>query len=706
MAPKGSTPSPRVRGPESRLLRDALAAHHAGRLEAAEQGYRRFLARHRDHAFALQNLGLLLHQRGDFEAARAALRRAVACAPEAAGCRESLGRVLKAQGDLQGASEAFRAALDLDPDFTDARYQLGTVHHDSEDFEAAAACYRQVVSQAPAHVPAWNSLGSVHLDLGEPEEAEPALRRALGHRPDYVPARLNLAVALHRTGRLDDAARMLRALVRERPGFAEAHHNLAMVYREQGAPAEAEGAARRALALRPEDGRIHHTLAGICLDRNKLGAAADLYRRCIRLDAADVEAWMQLASVHLTRGEVEAGFDAAKRAQALEPENPAVLNTLAHAHSAAGDREAAESCCRRALDIDPDLPVAWYTLSQLRRFGDADREAIARVESIPERRKLDDVGLGNLSFALGRMHHDRKQYERAFAHFERANRLYRKRREFDTEEWTQRVGATIETFGPELFARTRGFGDPTRQPVFIFGMPRSGTSLVEQILASHPGVHGAGELLRMPDCTRRVRSAAPGAGEEYPQAARDIDAGLARRLAAHYLEALRRDCPQAERITDKLPGNYLHLGFIAILLPGARLIHCRRDPLDVCLSNYMQPYGEGHVYAYDLTELGLVYRQYERVMRHWRAVLPLEVHEIAYEDLVMDQEGCSRALVAFCGLDWDPSCLHFFTHERAVSTASQWQVRRPIYRSSVRRWKAYETCLGELRRALGDAAPA
>ena len=705
MAPKGSTPSPRVRGLESRLLRDALAAHHAGRLEAAEQGYRRFLARHRDHAFALQNLGLLLHQRGDFEAARAALRRAVACAPEAAGCRESLGRVLKAQGDLQGASEAFRAALDLDPDFTDARYQLGTVHHDSEDFEAAAACYRQVVSQAPAHVPAWNSLGSVHLDLGEPEEAEPALRRALGHRPDYVPARLNLAVALHRTGRLDDAARMLRALVRERPGFAEAHHNLAMVYREQGAPAEAEGAARRALALRPDCAIDHFVLAEICIERGRQSVAIERYRHCVALAPTHIGAWLRLASILVGRREIEAGVDAAHRVLALEPENAVALNVLSHAYSIAGDLEMAERYCRRSLDVEPDLPLGWYMLTQLRRFGDADREAIARVESIPERRMLDDENRSTWHFALGWMHHDCKHHSNAFSHFVRANRIHRRHREFDIEEWTQRVGATIETFGPELFARTRGFGDPTRQPVFIFGMPRSGTSLVEQILASHPGVHGAGELLRMPDCTRQVHYA-PGAGEGYPRAARDIDAGLVRRLAAHYLEALRRDCPQAERITDKLPGNYLHLGFIAILLPGARLIHCRRDPLDICLSNYMQHYGEGHVYTYDLTELGLVYRQYERIMRHWRAVLPLEIHEIAYEDLIMDQEGCSRSLVAFCGLDWDPSCLHFFTHERAVSTASQWQVRRPIYRSSVRRWKAYETCLGELRRALGDAAPA
>ena len=690
--------------PEEGLLPEALALHQAGRLEAAEEAYRRFLATKRSHPFALQNLGLLLHQRGDFAGSREALRRAVAAAPGAPGLRESLGRVLKAQGDLPGARDAFREALRLKPDFADARYQLGTVHHDLEDFEAAAACYRQTLSQVPGHVPAWNSLGSASLDRGQQEEAEHALRRALAIRPDYVPARLNLAVALKEQGRLDEAAAMLRALSGEYPGLSEAQHNLAMVCREQGAPGEAEGAARRALALRPADPKVLHTLAEICLDRSKLAEAAALYRRCLDGHPDDVEAWVQLASIHLTRAEIEAGREAARRALALEPDNAAVLNTLAHAHSISGDREKAERYCRRALEVEPDLPVAWHTLAQLRRFGDEDRETIARVESIPERRKLNDTGRANLHFALGRMHHDCRGYDLAFAHFERANRITRRRKEFDAGEWTRLVDATIETFDPELFARTRGFGDPASQPIFVFGMPRSGTSLVEQILASHPGVHGAGELLAMPECTGRV-APATGPGPDYPRAAARIDADLARRLAAGYLDALRRESPGAERITDKLPGNYLHLGFIALILPGARLVHCRRDPLDVCLSNYMQQYGEGHAYAYDLSELGLVYRQYERLMRHWRAVLPLPIHEIAYEDLVADQERHSRALVAFCGLDWDPACLAYFRHRRAVATASLWQVRRPIYRGALRRWKHYEAHLGELVHALGDAAP-
>lgn len=693
------------REPAGRTLRKALELHGAGRLEQAESAYRRFLARHRNHAFALQNLGLLLHQRGDFEGARAMLHRAIRSAPEAAACRENLGRVLKAQGDLPGAARAFREALEREPGFADARYQLGTVHHDLEELDAAAACYRQVVEEVPAYVPAWNSLGSVHLDRGEIEEALDCLRRALRHRPDHAPARLNFAVALHRGHRLDEAEGVLQALVRENPGFAEAHANLALVFRERRKLAEAEEAAHRAAVLRPECASDHFALGEIAIARNKPGAAIEGYRRCLALSPGLVHVWLRLGATLISRGEVSQGVEAAHRVLALDPDNAAALSLLAQASSIAGDREGAEGYCVRSLEISPDLPLAWSMLAQLRQFSEADRETIVRVESIPERRRLNDEDRCHLHFALGRMYHGCKHYERAFAHFERANRIHRRHREFHLDEWVRRVDAIIETFDAEFFTRIRGFGDPSPQPVFVFGMPRSGTSLVEQILSCHPAVHGAGELNAVPECARRLGTEAGAGPQDYPRAAARVESGTARRVAALYLEMLRRDRPAAERITDKLPGNYSYLGLIALLLPGARLVHCRRNALDVCLSNYMQHYGEGHVYSYDLRELGSVYRQYERLMRHWREVLPLEIHEIAYEEVVMDQERRSRELVAFCGLDWDPACLDFHTGRRAVATASQWQVRQPIYRSALDRWKHYESHLGELHLALGGALP-
>ena len=217
-------------------------------------------------------------------------------------------------------------------------------------------------------------------------------------------------------------------------------------------------------------------------------------------------------------------------------------------------------------------------------------------------------------------------------------------------------------------------------------------------------MHGAGELMLMPDVTRQVSSRV-GVETRYPKSAAMIDESVARRLAGWYLNEVRQRSPDdAARVTDKLPGNYAHLGLIAMLLPNATLIHCERDAMDVCLSNYMQRYGEGHVYSYDLTELGLTYRQYQRVMAHWREVLPIEVYHVRYEALVAEQERITREMVEFCRLDWDDRCLRYFDNDRAVQTASQWQVRRPIYSTSIRRWRRYEPFLDELRSALRSDA--
>ena len=689
----------------NQVLGAAVSLHQAGRLDAAEEAYRRFLGVNAGHPRALENLGLLLHQKGSYVAAVETLERAVLENPDDVGCRESLGRVLKSQGQLEGAIAAFIAALDLDPDHREARYQLGACYHDREDARAAAECYQEVLSRAPDYAPGWNSLGSAHMDLDELDEAERCLGKALELQPQHPGARLNRGVLLKLQRRFEEALEWLEALVRDWPALPEGHNNLATVLRHFGRLDEATGACREALRLRPDYENAEFNLAGVRFDQGNITAAIAGLRHCVELDPEHADAWEQLGSALLIRGETESGAAAVRRALEIDPDHPAAHNDLGFAYSATGDARAATACFERALELLPDFPAAWLNVVHQRRFTEADRDTIALVESIPQRRELGDWGRSTLSFALGRMHHDCQDYAKAFDHYRRANRLARKQLDFDIAEWTQRISYAIETFTPELFERARGFGDPSTRPVFVFGMPRSGTTLVEQILSSHPRVSGAGELLLIPDCSRRL-SRDLARDVPYPRAATWIDRVTAQSLAAWYLCELHERCPDGDRVTDKLPGNYQHLGLIAVLFPNAQLIHCRRDPMDVCLSNYMQRYGEGHAYSYDLTELGLAYQQYERVMHHWYEVLPVDMYEVYYERLVAAQEDISRELVDFCGLEWDARCLEYFDNERAVTTASQWQVRQPIYRSSVARWKRYEPYLDELRRALATGVAA
>jgi len=304
-----------------------------------------------------------------------------------------------------------------------------------------------------------------------------------------------------------------------------------------------------------------------------------------------------------------------------------------------------------------------------------------------------------LHFALGKMHEDRADYEQAFAHFKEGNRLHRGQISYDPEALTESVDRRIERFSETFFDTWRNYGDPSPCPVFIVGMPRSGTTLVEQILASHARIHGAGELQLLPNLVAGLaRMLAESGG--YPDALEALDPAQVGRLSRGYVEELTRGAGDCQRVTDKLPGNFLELGLISLLFPGARVIHCRRDPRDLCVSNFVQRFMVAQHFSYDLHELGLFHYHYRRMMAHWRRVIPSPMLEVDYEAMVAEPERWSRALVEFLELDWDPSCLRFYQSKRAVYTASYTQVRKPIYRSSVARWRRYQGLLGELDKGL------
>jgi hypothetical protein len=302
-------------------------------------------------------------------------------------------------------------------------------------------------------------------------------------------------------------------------------------------------------------------------------------------------------------------------------------------------------------------------------------------------------------FSLGRLYDRAGDYNRAFVHFQAGNNL--KPSDFDRGEFTRFIDDLINTFDVDFMRNAPCAHHGSRRPVFIVGMPRSGTSLVEQILASHPEVCGGGEL-------EDIRHIAFGAGawlgssHTYPRVVRELAAADCDTLAAGYLKKLAVLSPQARCVTDKMPQNFLALGLIALLFPEARVIHCLRDPLDTCLSCYFHDFTGYHPYAYRLEGLGFYYRQYQRLMRHWRAVLPIPMLDVVYEDLVADPEAGIRQLLAFCELDWDERCLRFYESERIVHTSSYQQVRRPIYKSSLGRWRHYAAHLEPLRRALEE----
>ncbi|MBT4906807.1 MAG: tetratricopeptide repeat protein [Rhodospirillaceae bacterium] len=366
----------------------------------------------------------------------------------------------------------------------------------------------------------------------------------------------------------------------------------------------------------------------------------------------------------------------------------------------AGDMSDAKRWLYRTIALSPGHAGALRELANLKDLAPGDTQfgglisAIEDDTSPPQRRAV-------LHMAAGASCHNVKAYADAFDHYRNGNLL--KDVVFDIRSYAGHIDALIAGFDRHHFERTKGWGNPSEVPVFILGMPRSGTSLVEQILASHSHVHGSGEreeMLQLADqLSEQLNDSRP-----YPACVEGLSSSSSKDIAEQFLGALKRAAPHAARITDKMPGNFHHVGLIATLFPNAKIIHCRRDPRDTCLSIFFGDFVGSHPYSYDLTNLGRYHRQYERLMAHWHEVLPGRILDVSYEDLVDQQEDGSRRMVAFCDLDWEARCLEFHKTSRNVKTRSNAQVRQPIYRSSIERWRPYEAHLEPLFAAL--SAPA
>ena len=343
---------------------------------------------------------------------------------------------------------------------------------------------------------------------------------------------------------------------------------------------------------------------------------------------------------------------------------------------------------RRATELDPDRVGAWHNLTMLTKVSESDRPLVETLEEMLERPGRSDFDRLMLHFSLGKAYDDLGEPETAMRHFDQGNTIERGRLHFDRGALSEAVDRTIETFTPDLMGRAASSSVDDESPLMIVGMPRSGTTLVEQILSSHASVAAGGELTFWTE--QRAMAAA-------------ADAEAASRLGADYLALLRRIGPDAARVTDKNPFNFLHLGAIRLALPGSRAIHCRRDPIDTCLSIYFTRFATPPAFAYDRGDLVFYYRQYERLMAHWRMLIPTDrLLEIDYEALIADRESLTRRMIAFCGLPWDDACLAPEGNSRLVRTASVWQARQPVYRTSIERWRRYEPWLGELRQLRTD----
>ena len=597
------------------------------------------------------------------------IEKAVSIDGDNPGYQVNLGGIFNQLRRYREAERACRRAIELQPALSGAHNNLGLALEAQGKGVEAVAAFRQAVESDPKNILAFNSLGNGLRRLGRIDEALEAYRAGLATSPDHALTLANLGAALRAVGKRSEALAACRRAVEVAPGFAIGHNNLGNALKDSGDKAGAIGAYREAIRHDPNYAEPRANLGAIYFESGKMAEAEAAFNDALAQDAA----------------------------------NPLAHNGLGVVLLATGRTEESAAAFRRAVALKPDYAEAYYNLTSAGPGAMGEAEVTA-LEATLASGTLVGADRYRLHFALGETLDGRGMAKKAFAHFVKANHLRRQEltdlgRSYKAQVNERMVDNLIRSFSADFFAGAPTSGEPSEKPVFIVGMPRSGTTLVEQIAASHPAVVGLGEAETIEPIIAQMAKEAR-TSKSFPDCLAELDAAGAAKLAKVFLDRFEPSAGDAERIIDKTPFNFHFLGMIALLFPKARIIHCRRDPRDTGLSCYIQNFRAALPWTTDLAEIGQYWRAYDRLMTHWRSVLPIAMIDVVYEDLVADQEAQSRRLIDFLGLDWDDACLDFHRTKRVVRTASSAQVRRPLYASSVGRWQAYAAKLQPLIDAL------
>jgi tetratricopeptide (TPR) repeat protein len=678
----------------SRLIEFARAELHAGRPEKAGEAMREVVAAHGENPDAWFLLGLTQIQAEKWNEALETLEQAAAIRSANPEILFHLGQAYRKCGRHDDALRALRRAYELNPLAAETAAELGATEFVTGAPKEGIAHLRRAARLALRD--RWRLLRlSVTL-------ASAPLRGfihwlATPRLPLQAVIAMRRARDCARANEVSRAAKHYARAIALAPLDPAPYSGLARLRNCHGEHRLALDACNKAAEVGADDERVRvervYALYGLAQYEQAVAAAEELG------ETHSVAAIRAQAFALSRTGRIQ---EALEKFQSVIQDNPSDADAsygIARCHEALGRFADAKPWLLRAIDNDRANAVAWLSLTKNGQIA-LDSPEFQRLAAILDDPHNPPAVRSGLRFAAAYVYERARRYDDAFAHFLCGNRL--RDVSFSAKHHDGDIDALMVAFDGAFFERVSGWGNPSDIPVFILGLPRSGTTLVEQIVASHPRVFGAGELDAFSHIADRMSTTLE-PREPYPACMARLDQETVGRLAGEHLAMLRRLAPEASRITDKMPGNYLRIGLITALFPKARIVHCRRDPMDTCLSIFCQSFLGGHPYAYDLTNLGRYYRAYQRLMDHWRRVLPTAMLEIDYEETVADPEAISRRLLEFCGLEWDERCLRFYESERAVHTASYAQVRRPVYSTSVHKWKTYGAYLAPLKAALaGD----
>jgi tetratricopeptide (TPR) repeat protein len=685
----------------AKTVEHARIAWTEGRADEAEIACRQVLAAWPGHTDATYLLGLMAYTYGNLDLAIAHVRQACE-APRAPPVYFSdFAEMCRQKGLLAEAEAAGRRAVALAPNLAAAWNNLGIVLQEMLKLDESRLCLERALALEPSNAETLNNLGNTLKRLGLAAEAEKRWRAALQLRPNYAEAHSNLSNLLLDEGQYDRAEGMARRAIELNPHFTDAYVNLAAVATARHRHAEALQVLDALLAFTPGHARALAARALSLKELDRFDEALDAAKRAALTAPESPEPHNAIGQVLQAMGEFEPALAAYDRAAALP--GPAQMDAVANRGALFmefGRKAEAMKAMEEAARAFPNAPGVLFSQTDLRRFAPGD-PLIGRMKALLVREGISLADRTTLHFGLGKAFLDIGDSQQAFRHYDEGNRLKRSTFAHGPEANERWMASVAEVFSPALLAAKAHLGARSDLPIFIVGMPRSGTTLVEQILASHPMVHAAGELKRL-----QMLSDGSDGIDGFPQSAANLSAAQLKTLGEAYLAFVAPLATGRRHVVDKMPSNFLFAGLIRLILPDARIIHCRRDPADTCLSCYTKLFAGEQEFTYDQRELGRFCRAYQELMAHWRATLPAShLLEVDYEVVVEDVEREARRMLDFLGLPWNDKVLRFYDIERPVRTASVNQVREPIYRTSAGRWRKYTAHLQPLLEALGVSSP-
>lgn len=635
------------------------------------------------------------------------------------------------RGEYAHAEGLCRALLQKYPGDVNVLGLRGAVLVKLSRFEEAEKTLRQTIRLAPTFAKPYEDLGHVLLQLGRPGEAANALRNAVrldpkldrswldlgqalarlgfGEEADEAfeksfelnPERRNLAHAAehHKAGRFDEAEKLYRTILRDNPKNVDAIRMLGRIALAARRHGDAERLFQRAIELAPDFVGALSDLARLYREQSRFEEAIACSERVVALEPASAQSHFQLAGILAPAAFTYRAIESYEKAIELEPKFAGAHLGLGHTLKTVGRQEEAIAEYRECIRLRPDNGESYWSLANLKTYRLSDDDVAAMERSLA-REDLTDQSRVNFLYSMAKACEDRGDFSRAWGYYEQGNGIQRRNERYDPVQTEVLHDAVIEVFDEGLLREKGGQGNPDASPIFVIGLPRSGSTLIEQILASHSEVEGTSELPyvgRVATSLSRNRAD----GVNYPEAVRELSGEHFARLGGDYLELAGLHRTEARpRFIDKMPNNFPAVGFLHLVLPNATIIDARRHPLDACLSCYRQLFAKGQTFTYDLIDIGEYFLEYERMMDHWHAVLPGKVLTVQYEELVGDFDRQVRRLLEHCGLRFEEACLRFYDTDRPVRTASSEQVRQPIHSRSIGFWRNYEDRLGQLREVL------